>query len=256
VIRVATLNLHRLGEAPRDDDDVDALGTLIASLDADVLGLQEICSDASLDGLLARTPGGYLWRRGGAPVGLRHDALGVALVWRGGRTPSEVVAIPGPGRRCLAARMGGTWFVTAHFVAGWPDPLDPAASAVRRAQAQAVADWGIGRQLILLGDLNAPRAAACPDEVDLAASLDPLRSAGWTWPAASPDLRGGGGATMWTRGRVVDHMMWSPHFVAVDGPRVVAFDVVGGVDPVRTTDHRPVVATLDVRRARRRGTRS
>lgn len=256
VIRVATLNLHRLGAAPRGDADVDALGRLIGSLDADVIGLQEVHADAALDGLLARVPGGYRWRRGRAAVGLRDDAMGVAIAWRGGRTPAEVVAVPGPGRRSLAARIGGTWIVTAHFAAGWPDPLDPVASVLRRAQAQAVADWGVGRQLILLGDLNAPRVATGADDAPVAASLDPLRFTGWTWPEASPDPRGGGSATMWTRGRVVDHVMWSPHFVALEGPRVVAFDLDGGVDPVRTTDHRPVVATLDITRARRPGRRS
>jgi endonuclease/exonuclease/phosphatase family metal-dependent hydrolase len=242
VIRAATWNLHRLGDpaAGRDEADIAALGAVLGALDADVLALQEVAEAAALDALLEAVPGPrrYAWAFEGRPAGLWDDAQGVALAWDCRRPPVAIEAVPGPPRRALAGLFDGIWFASAHLVAGWPDPDDVGAARYRREQARSLEAWGRGRSGVLMGDFNAQRPA---EEQD---SLGPLLALRWTWPPLEPDPRGGGAATLWTRGRAMDHVLWSPDLSARSALAIHAFDAGAAVDPVRTSDHRPVVVTL------------
>jgi endonuclease/exonuclease/phosphatase family metal-dependent hydrolase len=191
------------------------------------------------------------------------------------------VSIPdGPaGRKPYAARLrdrsSETEFVVVavHLRSGYPIFLDVEDAAKRRQEASALARWLHGEaaadnpsfpiptvdRVIVLGDFNAQLN-------DPNGSLDPLREGSlsdWTWD--NPMADGSHFTTAVDDGYVIDFIMLSP--VASEGitqaPTVYAFDHdprlggsmrfhtgTGSADRLknyRVSDHRPVVATLDLR---------
>lgn len=183
-----------------------------------------------------------------------------------------------PGRKPYAAllrdRSSGTEFVVVavHLRSGFPDFLGADDAAVRQKEATAVANWLSGEAaaknpsfpqptsaiVMLLGDFNAERD-------DPNQSLDPLRAgplANWSWNDPSPDA--GQRTTAIDDGYVIDFIMLSPDASerVTQPPTVYAFDhdpQLGGparfhvgangsgrLRDYRVSDHRPVIATLDL----------
>jgi len=225
---VARLDGARDRDATAPDDpaldriDRRLTAEVIRSIDADVLALQEVFDQDTLDhfhdAVLRPTgaapyphrvclPGNdghgldvaLMSRR--APDALRSHAATTAADLGLADPPPEVARGPLFRRDCLAVRFGALSIYVCHFKAPWPDR--ERARAIRRAEAEGVrrivetdhpdpaaADW------IVLGDLNQadPRAgdALAPLRggfaVDLMARLP--AGADWTYRDAAADLQG------------------------------------------------------------------
>lgn len=195
-MRIATLNMqnlrlfpeqepHLFGARDRDDDEDPALDAadrrltadLLAQADADVVALQEVFDQQSLDffhdRLLRRVTAPYPWRvclpgndgRGldvavmarrpwdvvQSHAALTADALGLTVP--GGMDPAQPVF----RRDCLEVRFGALTLFVVHFKAPYPD--HEKAFGVRRLEAEAVARLieRAGPLWLVAGDLNEPR---------------------------------------------------------------------------------------------------
>ena len=228
-MRVATFNIHH---GAREGERVDhlALVRTCASLDADVLGLQEVESRHRRTwfrhqaALVARRLG-YTFVYGPVIRSWPFGRYGNALLARGAIGDVELLALPRPSPRqprgAILARVGlpdaeVTVAVThlqhhARRFAGAP----PEAPIQLRGLLDALSARPSPR--ILLGDLNLGAPNAIPILTAAGFTVAPTAA---TFPAGQPRL-------------VLD-------YVAVDGLRVVGSEVV----PTLTSDHRAVVATL------------
>jgi endonuclease/exonuclease/phosphatase family metal-dependent hydrolase len=170
------------GARALDASDRRLTAAVLAIADADVVALQEVFDQATLDVfhdrvMLPAGVGPYPHRA--CRPGNDGRGFDLALMSRIGweaveshaaDTPATLGVAPAPGmapdarlfrRDCLVATIGGLTLFLCHFKAPWPDPV--AARAVRRMEAEAVrrlverqfADPAAGLWLVL-GDLNEP----------------------------------------------------------------------------------------------------
>ncbi|TYO90703.1 endonuclease/exonuclease/phosphatase family protein [Oceanicella actignis] len=245
-MRIATFNVQNMrlrmrdgaprldGARDRDADEdagADALdpidrrltAAVLRAADADVVALQEVFDQATLD----HFHDAWLAPAGAAPYPFRHclpgndgRGLDVALMSRlpplriqshAAETPRSLGVAPPPGidpdaplfrRDCLEARIGALTLFVCHFKAPWPDP--ERAAALRRAEAAGLRRL-IERRFaeparalwLALGDMNEPAGLSATGAlapladgfcVDLLERLP--EDERWTW--ASPDGRGAG----------------------------------------------------------------
>ena len=210
VLRVATFNIQH-GRGPDGRVDVQRLAHACASIDADILGLQEVdvgvgrSHRADLAGEVAEAAGLHA----SFAIAMQTDdggEYGNALLTRQPHSHVEVVRLPAePGREprvALLARVAGISVAVTHLSVG--------ADLHRRQLAAVIARLGPAPRLVM-GDFN-HEDPALPG-LTRAESLP-------TWPAHAPRLR-------------LDH-------IATDGLRVEAVDVV----ELPVSDHRALVATL------------
>lgn len=196
-MRIATLNMQNLrlmpdgtlfGARDRDDEEDPALdradrrltAALLAQANADILAVQEVFDQASLDAFHDR----YLMRvcapypRRLCLPGNDGRGLDVAVMSRipwdfaashAGTTAGDLALDPPPGmasdqpifrRDALELRFGALTLFVVHFKAPYPDAAR--AWAVRRLEAQAVAKLlaGAGPLWLVAGDLNDPGGAS------------------------------------------------------------------------------------------------
>lgn len=223
-IRVATLNIMA------GKRGLDALAQVIAALDVDVIGLQEV------DVGTRRSSGRDLLTELAQRLKL-HAAFGRAMAFDGGaygvgllsRTPLQRVrTVPLPAaagaepRALLLAQVevdGGRWQIGVTHLASLLD--GPQASELRRQQARRVAEELGGRPAtILLGDLNAPFDETTLSPISIVGVFAGL-DAGPTYPAAAPVLR-------------LDHIVYSPDL----------FQIEAAVVDTRVSDHHALVARI------------
>lgn len=237
MLRVATFNIRHGHPQGRRGVDLTGLAAAIASIDADVLALQEVDVEVPRSGRcdLARICADALPGRSvhfARAIGFQGGAYGNALVVRG--TIDEVTdhPLPGEGERRVAAiarvtvRPDGhhavgpvtTTVAVTHLAAprgGRPSPapaqLDHLLDLLDEQAAAA------GGPQVLMGDLNLDRGAAGPV----------LAGRGWTAAQAPPTFPA-------LRPRT--HIDW----VAVRGWEVRD----ATVPAIVASDHRPLVATL------------
>ncbi|MEI4491661.1 endonuclease/exonuclease/phosphatase family protein [Mameliella alba] len=196
-MRIATLNMQNLrlmpdgtvfGARDRDDDESPALdeadrrltAALLAQADADVLALQEVFDQASLDAFhdryLMQHCAPYPWRL--CLPGNDGRGLDVAIMSRSpwdhaashagvtpedlGLDPPEDMArdLPIFRRDGLELRFGELTLFVVHFKAPYPDAAR--AWAVRRLEAEALARLvaRAGPLWLVAGDLNEPGTAS------------------------------------------------------------------------------------------------
>lgn len=277
-MRLATWNIYWLGSDAkllRTDADLARIAALLRSFDADVLVLQEIVSLGVLRDLFARVEAlggrGYSFDDGrGEPLASAKESSPeqkIVLAYDRARLVVEASTRVGrvKGRKPVAARLrtladgARRLVVGVHLQSGYPVFTDPADSADRARQCDALAAWLAGRAaaehprlrspeagepVIVAGDFNAPWESDEPDFAGLVASLDALRTLpGYRWLRPDEDPRGGGLVTSYVDQVAIDHVVVSASVVTPTAPRLVAFDqegAVAGVDPERVSDHRPV----------------
>lgn len=202
----------RDGDAPgpRGTPDTDAAdrrltAQVIALTGADVIALQEVFDQATLDHFHDH----WLRPLGGAPYPWRicrpgNDGRGLNVALMARVAPVRVrshaalsprdLGIGGQGtpvfrRDCLEVDLPGLTLFVCHFKAPWPDPAR--AWALRRAEALALraliaARWPdpAAARWLVLGDLNEP---ACPGPAAIAPlteggfAVDLGRAAGWSF---------------------------------------------------------------------------
>ncbi len=238
-LRAATANV-RHGRGLDGEVDLDRTAAMLAGLEADVIALQEIDERAGRSGGVNQA-----WELG-RRLGM-HAAFGPFMDFDGGRYGMAVLsrfpirrvrAVPLPDghepRVALAVEVRGPdgralTIVNVHF--DWV-----ADDRFRRAQAEATAAFlrTLRTPFILLGDFNdepgSPTLAAFDG---LAREADKPADARLTWPAADPEVE-------------IDFVLagpperWAPRRVRV-------------IPETRATDHRPVVADLELRPAPARG---
>lgn len=245
-----TFNIHA------GQEGLDSVARVIAASRADVVGLQEVdvhwgarsgfedqaAALAAATGMDVRF--GPIYQRPGAAPDDPPREYGVAVLsrlpvlsWenhaltRLSTQETEAVPAPMPGFLEVVVDAGGTAVhVFDTHLDYRPDP------SVRRTQVAEMLDI-LGRTrdpVILMGDLNAP-----PDAPELAPLLRWLRdaweagrgrtgardgtAAGLTYPAGAPTKR-------------IDYVLVSPAFRVLNAR----------VEDTRASDHRPVVASLEV----------
>lgn len=251
-MRIATFNVYWFGttrnivvRAPEDDQLV---AQVIARLDADVLGLQEICdlprlecvvqAAAALSGRDLRVRLADRFVTSGRPQEITDNALQkVAYAWDAATVEpiawgslSGGPALRPPLLATFRDRRDGTCISVAavHLKSGvmGASMADPSA-ALRLREAEHLARWLDGAPLgpvgplhtvagprVVLGDFNARE-----DDPSIA----PLRGLpGWEWPR--PILPEGDVWTTWLDREVIDHLAASPEARFVGAPRAFAFD--------------------------------
>jgi len=228
-VRVATFNIHK-GAPEAGRVDHDALVETCASLDADVLGLQEVESRHRRSwfrhqaALVARRLG-YTFVDGPVIRSWPFGRYGNALLARGAIRAVELLPLARPSPRqqrgAIVARieLAGLDVTVAvthlqHHGRRFAD-RPPEAPIQLRGLLDELARRPAPR--ILLGDLNLGATNAIPILTAAGFTVAPTAA---TFPARQPRL-------------VLD-------YVAVDGLQVVESEVV----PTLTSDHRAVVATL------------
>jgi endonuclease/exonuclease/phosphatase family metal-dependent hydrolase len=272
-MRIATFNIYWLGTSRtsivrRTPEDEALIARVLAGLDADVLALQEICCQTTLERVLSlvntATGRRYTTVHGGAWVSSARDgealdrgAQKVCYVWDAGTTaPLGWQLLPGAALRpALIAAFPGVSLGAVHLKSGIHGaPMTDPSAQQRHLEAGLLAGWGgaaTGPALIL-GDLNA--RAGDP-------SIAPLEAIpGWHWPA--PDV-----PEAWTAFHdhaVIDHIgantpLRTRAWAWDRDPRFgIDFHAVGGfvaqrvrdVPPApveelyRVSDHRPVYVDL------------
>lgn len=264
-LRVATFNIHH-GVGADDRLDLSRTAEAIAALDADVVGLQEVDdafaarSDFADQASLLATMLSQQVRFGAAidrpaAPGQRRRRYGVALLTRGGITAHAMHPLPGhPGhaalrepRGLLYARVHGPGDSSLNVLVTHldHDHRDHRAAQVLRILHHAAALEG---PIVLLGDMNAGPTAS---------ELAPLAAAGWREAASEVTRRRERSAITSALSSAVSlgHPALRATFPArlplrrldsvwVHGQvRVTGLEVSAG----RASDHRPVVATLDLR---------
>jgi endonuclease/exonuclease/phosphatase family metal-dependent hydrolase len=197
-------------------DDWDARLPLLAdgivAADADVIGLQEVCSlpggrDALEElvlALAARGAGQYAFTRTTTHLAWDMYDEGLAIVSRHPLGEVRVAPLPAGAipRKLLAARVmtasGPRVFAVTH--------LDHQSSSTRGAQAQMVAStldaFAAGVPSVLVGDLNEAPGGNVTSALELAGFSDAWMAAnaagvGFTFPASAPTVRID---YVWTRG--------------------------------------------------------
>jgi endonuclease/exonuclease/phosphatase family metal-dependent hydrolase len=227
LIRVATYNIHH-GAPRRGPVDNDALVDTCRRLEADVLALQEVYHRAWRT-RFADQAGRIATAVGGVHVFASNVALGPvgrygnALVVRGRIESWKRLALSSSAGReqrgAIVARVdvGGVALTVAatHLQNERPESGHPEARAQLAEVLSALAAWP--RPWLLVGDLN-----LSPDE-----ALDAVEAAGLGRVESPPSFP-------------ADRPRQSIDWVAVADLVPIAAEV----PDVRTSDHRPVVATL------------
>ena len=213
--RLATFNVQH-GQTPGGDVDIARLGQACASLDADVLALQEVdrnlrrSHDADTAAEVAAACG--MTAVYGAAIAIRGGEYGNALLVRGDVDDVEVVAIPdAEPRSAILARvdLGG------QAISVCVTHLGLRGAAAEQLPGLLVALRGRPGPRVLLGDLN------------LDANVVEGLADGWvrvpsepTWPAHAPR-------------RTIDHVL-------LDGLTATSSAVVG----LPVSDHRALVVDV------------
>ena len=212
-LRVATFNIQH-GRGPSGRVDVDALAVGCATLDVDILALQEVDVDVPRSGrvdeanLVADATGMHVVF--GPTFAIEGGLYGNALLSRDALSDVEHLSLPVPGKRepraAIVARTHGLTVAATHFSVG---------ADAHGAQLVALLAALAGRPAprLLLGDLNHELRT-----IDGYA----LAGGGATWPAHRPRVR-------------IDHIATDD--LAIDAVEVVHLPV---------SDHRALVATLRV----------
>lgn len=209
LLRVATFNIQH-GRGPDGRVDVRRLAEACATLDADILGLQEVDVGVSRShgADLVAEIASYARLHGSFAVATQlpdGGEYGNALLTRERHSDVEVVALPGePGREqrvALLARVAGINVAVTHLSVG----------AHARLQLAALVERFSGYPRLLMGDLN-------HEDPDLP-GFTPV-AAPPTFPADHPRAR-------------IDH-------IATDGLEVEAVEVVA----LPVSDHRALVVTV------------
>jgi endonuclease/exonuclease/phosphatase family metal-dependent hydrolase len=210
-VRVATFNIQH-GRAPTGRVDVEALAAACATLDADVLALQEVDVNVPRSGrvdeaaLVAAATGMHVVF--GPTFAIEGGLYGNALLSRDEISDVEHLALPVPGTRepraAIVARTFGANVAATHFSVG---------TDAHPAQFDTVLGALAGRSSprLLMGDLN--QELVTLDGYDLAGGAK-------TWPAHRPRAR-------------LDHVAAAG--AAIESVRVVRLPV---------SDHRAVVAVV------------
>jgi endonuclease/exonuclease/phosphatase family metal-dependent hydrolase len=243
-VRLVTLNTHH-GVGPDDRHDLPRLASLLASVDADLVCLQEVdrrfgarSDDVDQALLLSRALDMQLaWGPAIDEPGSADEGWGNALLSRLPILVSDVHRLPGGGEPRIALRTmveldgAALWVTTTHLTSG---PAEERAEQVAALAALHTGDMATG---LLVGDFTAD-----PD----AAELEPLRQGfrdAWELAAERDDQVAGwrfwrqGGATSpaGSPQRRVDQVWVSPG-IGVASARVL--------DAAGATDHLPLVVDL------------
>ena len=285
-MRVATFNIYFLGgnKIDRSDAEYQKIGQVIAKLDADIIGFQEIMDPDGLqlaidaantasgrNYLCKNADGDWLTASNFMRVGMAFDADAVELKSNG--------KVEGYKRDSYALHVvdkkSGIELnvVDVHLKSGQPVLDDQSSADTRRIQCENLASWIAGGaeadspefpkpttdKVILLGDFNAindldvsevPYPILKP-EVSFN-SMEPLRTGpftDWHWPFPLADDSGGRYSVYGER-LMIDFIMFSPQLASnvSKQPKIYAFDVDPeiGIADRRVSDHRPIVAELDL----------
>ena len=212
-LRVATFNIQH-GRGPDGRVDVGALAVACATLDADVLALQEVDVNVPRSGrvdeaaLVADATGMNVVF--GPTFGIEGGLYGNALLSREEIADVEHLSLPVPGTRepraAIVARTGDITVAATHFSVG---------TDAHPAQVATLLECLAGRTAprLLLGDLN-------HEVTDVEGYT--VAGGGKTWPAHRPRIR-------------IDH-------IATDGLEIEAVEIVH----LPVSDHRALVASLQL----------
>lgn len=250
-LRLLTWNVHNLFDAvddPYEDDvlapaEVDAkiarLARVIQGADADLVALQEIEKATLLQRLAARA--GYsqmIFEEGNDTI----RGIDVAFMARvpvdgyashaGDRLPDVLGAPPGYrfSRDCLEVHVAPLVILVNHLKSQATGGRE--SDAKRRAQALRVQEIAAGhRYVAVVGDLNAP-----PESW----SLEPLLGGDLVDPFRGRPLAERATYVRRNRATVLDYILVSPSV------RVVEARVLTGAEVEASSDHRPVLAELEV----------
>lgn len=288
IFRVTTLNLYWFGlradlhghltqgKFLRDADDDRRLGALIASLDADLIALEEVVEPAALEALLVTMEPSWRVRdvAGEFVSNAATEDPQVVWAWRSDRVdllrwtriPKPESVSLGRGHRApvlgvFRHRASGLELacVVVHAKSGAPQWLPgPNADAEKRVkQFVILREWldaapenFVRPMRLVTGDFNSLADSTELRELITGSMAD--------WSVLTPTFKPVGArreSTLTDRGCVIDHFVVSPELRSLlkAAPEVYAFDE----DPAflddaspdarvwkRTTDHRPVTLTI------------